>query len=331
MVNLAKRLEPSGFSDVVWGETMDGTKSHPGSLRLRVRRALLPGLALIALPVAVLALGPHPISRQPQAGRDSVSPVAGRRASEPSPPEDLVTERRGETASCAFRYSVETLRSMAAATAFDGTVSRVDARGVRYRVDEWFRGPGGDSVQLRSPAGFAAANGANGLTEELASAAVGRRYLVVAADETVWGCGFTQPYREAVASAWRQALRPPEPRTTSPAMPSPSAATLTRPLPSGGITKDEAMSIAQKLAPSDAIFESVQAEPFSSVDPRFGGGLFVAPDREVWVVMFAGTAAPCPPGGSTCESPRHGTVAVVIDYLTGHMYVTAGYYPNPNP
>jgi hypothetical protein len=102
-------------------------------------------------------------------------------------------------------------------------------------------------------------------------------------------------------------------------------------LPSGGISKDEAVSIAQKAAPLGAVFESVQAEPFSSVDPLDREGLLIAPDREVWVVRFAATAAPCAPGTSTCESPRPGTVTVVIDYLTGERYVTAGDYPNPNP
>jgi hypothetical protein len=100
-------------------------------------------------------------------------------------------------------------------------------------------------------------------------------------------------------------------------------------LPSGGISEDAAVAIAEKAAPLNAVFVSVQAEPFSSVDPRFGGGLPIAPDRELWVVLFAATAAPCAPGASTCESPRPGTVTVLIDYLTGERYVTAGYYPNP--
>jgi hypothetical protein len=117
--------------------------------------------------------------------------------------------------------------------------------------------------------------------------------------------------------------------TTSPAMSGLAAASPTRPLPSGGIPEDAAVSIAKKAAPLGADFVSVQAEPFSSVDPRVGEGLSIPPDRYVWVALFAATAAPCPPGGSTCESPRPGTVTVVLDYLTGERYVTAGYYPNP--
>ena len=110
-----------------------------------------------------------------------------------------------------------------------------------------------------------------------------------------------------------------------------AAAPSTLPMPSGGLSQEEAVSIAQKAAPPNAVFESVQAEPFASVDPRDTEGLLIPPDHEVWVVKFAATAAPCAPGGSTCESPRPGTVTVVLDYLTGERYVTAGDYPNPNP
>jgi hypothetical protein len=124
-----------------------------------------------------------------------------------------------------------------------------------------------------------------------------------------------------------------QPGSASAVTPSPTAATPTRPLPSDGISEEKAVSIAQKAAPLSAVFESVHAEPFSSVDPLVREGLLIAPDREVWVVTFAATAAPCPPGGSetACESPRPGTVTVLIDYMTGERYVTAGDYPNPNP
>ena len=119
--------------------------------------------------------------------------------------------------------------------------------------------------------------------------------------------------------------------STSAVTPGPTAATPTRPLPSGGISEDAAVAIATKAAPTGAVFESVQAEPFASVDPLDTEGLLIPPDHEVWVVKFAATAAPCAPGGSTCMSPRPGTVTVVLDYLTGERYVTAGDYPNPNP
>jgi hypothetical protein len=125
---------------------------------------------------------------------------------------------------------------------------------------------------------------------------------------------------------------PAGPGPTSAVTSSPIAATSARPLPSGGISEAEAVAIATKLAPDGAVFESVQAEPFASVDPRDTEGLLTPPDHEVWVVKFAATAAPCAPGTSklVCESPRPGTVTVVLDYVTGHLYVTAGDYPNPN-
>jgi hypothetical protein len=118
---------------------------------------------------------------------------------------------------------------------------------------------------------------------------------------------------------------------TTGATPSPGVSLSPGPLPTGGLPQDEAVSIAQKAAPTNAVFESVRAETFASVDPRVGEGLSIPPDHYVWVVTFAATAAPCPPGGSTCESPRPGTVTVLLDYLTGERYVTAGNYPNPNP
>jgi len=139
-----------------------------------------------------------------------------------------------------------------------------------------------------------------------------RRTLVLAMTIVAAGCA-SQPGTPSTSQTDRGAPSP------------------TRPLPSGGISEDEAVSIAQNAAPLAAVFESVQAEPFSRVEPRVREGLLIAPDREVWVVTFRATAAPCPPGGSTCESPRPGTVIVLLDYLTGERYVTAGCYPNPNP
>src|SRR5438045_1153097 len=95
----------------------------------------------------------------------------------------------------------------------------------------------------------------------------------------------------------------------------------TRPMPSGGISEEQAVSIAQKAAPLSAVFESAEAGPLASVlgdDPaRIAEGLPIKGDHEVWVVRFRATAAPCPPGGSTCESPRHGTVTAVVDYVSG--------------
>jgi hypothetical protein len=103
------------------------------------------------------------------------------------------------------------------------------------------------------------------------------------------------------------------------------------PLPSGGLSQEQALSIAQKVAPLSAVFESAEAGPLGSVvkDPQVSEGLTITPDHEIWAVMFAAIAAPCPPPGPTCESPRPGTVTVVMDYFSGQVFVTVGVYPKP--
>jgi hypothetical protein len=105
------------------------------------------------------------------------------------------------------------------------------------------------------------------------------------------------------------------------------------PLPSGGLSQEQALSIAQKVAPLSAVFESAQAGSFASVvnDPEVSQGLTITPDHEIWAVRFAAIAAPCPPGGSTCESPRPGTVTVLMDYFSGQLFETVGVYPGPGP
>jgi hypothetical protein len=107
------------------------------------------------------------------------------------------------------------------------------------------------------------------------------------------------------------------------------------PMPSGGISEEEARSIAQKAAPLSAVYVSAEAGPFGTVvsDPTVSEGLTIAADHEVWVVRFTAVAAPCAPGTSelVCDSPRPGTVTVVLDYFSGKLYITAGNYPNPNP
>jgi hypothetical protein len=113
--------------------------------------------------------------------------------------------------------------------------------------------------------------------------------------------------------------------------PVPAETQSARPAPSGGISENKAVSIAQKAAPLSAVFVSAEAGPLASVfdDPHVAAGLPIEGDHEVWVVRFNATAAPCPPGGSTCESPRPGTVTVVLDYVSGQVFVTDGLYPEP--
>jgi hypothetical protein len=103
------------------------------------------------------------------------------------------------------------------------------------------------------------------------------------------------------------------------------------PLPSGGISEEQAVSLAQKAAPLSALFESAKAGPYASVytDPEAGAGSPIDPNQEVWVVTFAATATPCRPNGSGCESPRPGTATVVLDFWTGKVFGTFGNYPKP--
>src|SRR5690242_6197362 len=67
-----------------------------------------------------------------------------------------------------------------------------------------------------------------------------------------------------------------------------SASTL--PPPSGGLPEEGARAIAQKVAPLSAVFESDEAEPVETVEPRDAvEGLSLEPTREVWVVHFSAT------------------------------------------
>jgi hypothetical protein len=104
-------------------------------------------------------------------------------------------------------------------------------------------------------------------------------------------------------------------------------------MPSGGLTEEQAVAAAQKAAPLSAVFVSAQAGPLGSVvaDPQVAAELPIDASHDVWVVRFNATAAPCPPGGSSCESPRPGTVTVVLDYFSGKAFVTSGFYPEPAP
>jgi hypothetical protein len=114
-----------------------------------------------------------------------------------------------------------------------------------------------------------------------------------------------------------------------------AAAPSTLPMPSGGLSEEQARAVAQKAAPLSAVFVSAEAGPLGSVsaDPQVAAGLPIDASHEVWVVRFTATAAPCPlvgVSGTRCESPRPGTVTVVLDYFSGQVFVTSGDYPNPS-
>jgi hypothetical protein len=71
-------------------------------------------------------------------------------------------------------------------------------------VHRTYRGPAGGSITLDAP-------GMTGTTITSSGGpqlVVGSRYLVAGDDRFVWGCGFTQPYDEAVAATWAATLTP---------------------------------------------------------------------------------------------------------------------------
>jgi hypothetical protein len=116
-----------------------------------------------------------------------------------------------------------------------------------------------------------------------------------------------------------------------------AAAPSTVPMPSGGLSEEQARAVAQKAAPLSAVFVSAEAGPLGSVsaDPQVAPGLPIDASHEVWVVRFTATAAPCAIVGvsgtsTSCESPRPGTVTVVLDYFSGQVFVTSGDYPKPS-
>ncbi len=104
----------------------------------------------------------------------------------------------GSSASCVETYDLQTLANRE--TAFAGTVTSVTGDQVTFEVEEWFRGGEGGEVTLTSSTGGA-------ITPDGGPALEPGAHLLVAGDGGfAWGCGFSQPYDEAVAAAWADAL-----------------------------------------------------------------------------------------------------------------------------
>jgi hypothetical protein len=108
----------------------------------------------------------------------------------------------GSSLACAERYSTTALG--ARGFAFDGTVTSLGDDGVTFAINEAFRGVAGPSVVLGAPP---VSDGVITLVDG-PSLEQGGRYLVSGDDLSVWACGFTQPYDEALAATWRTALQP---------------------------------------------------------------------------------------------------------------------------
>ena len=103
--------------------------------------------------------------------------------------------------SCVESYGPTTLASRD--FAFDGTVTAIDGEQVTFDVNSAYAGEVGDSITLT-------ATGMTGTSITSAggpSLSEGERYLVAGDGVFAWGCGFTQPYNEAVAAEWAEATR----------------------------------------------------------------------------------------------------------------------------
>jgi len=112
----------------------------------------------------------------------------------------------GGLTSCVENYSVDLLVADPSTIALDGVATAVGQTWVEFRVNEWFRGSGETSLRLSAPVGFAA-SGESGSALPPAPE-IGHRYLVSGTSGLIWGCGFSTPYSESRAEAWRDALRP---------------------------------------------------------------------------------------------------------------------------
>ena len=112
----------------------------------------------------------------------------------------VVPGASGGIASCVEPYSPTAVANRA--FAFVGTVTAIDGERVTFSVDRAFRGAEAGTITLDAP-------GMTGTTITSAGGpnlAVGERYLVAGDDHFAWGCGYTQPYDDAVAAEWAAAL-----------------------------------------------------------------------------------------------------------------------------
>ncbi len=112
----------------------------------------------------------------------------------------------------------------------------------------------------------------------------------------------------------------------APAEPSISVA----PLPTGGISKTQAIEVAAKHSALGVTFVSAEAGHFSTLskNPNIGPGNPIKADQWVWAVTYRGDMTICNPLGS-CLSPRPGTTTVFLDYFTGDFLESEGLSPAP--
>jgi hypothetical protein len=162
-------------------------------LRRLILMTALAGLVLAACSNEVPQAGGDPGPGADEAGDDVLV-------------DPIVAEGTG-LGSCAFEFSVETLRDRQ--FAFDGTVTQIRepaAADAPYEVDfevaTWFRGGEGSSTTVATydVSGTSLA-GDLGL-------AVGDRVLASGDEGFLWGCGFSMTFTEEDATLFREAFAP---------------------------------------------------------------------------------------------------------------------------
>jgi hypothetical protein len=109
----------------------------------------------------------------------------------------------------------------------------------------------------------------------------------------------------------------------------PSTAPTMTPLPSGGISKERAIALAEPHKSLTTTFKSAEAGRFRDLNknPNIGPGFGIEPDKWVWAVTYEGDMTICSPSPGACESPRPGTLTVFLDYFTGDFLGSIGYSP----
>jgi hypothetical protein len=97
------------------------------------------------------------------------------------------------------------------------------------------------------------------------------------------------------------------------------------PLPTGGISRDQAIALARSHVAADMSFADAAAGPWTTFAQSPSGVAEPSPpDRLVWAVRYTGEFTICSPAG-TCGSPRPGTTTVILDFKTGDFLGTEAF------
>jgi hypothetical protein len=137
------------------------------------------------------------------------------------------------------------------------------------------------------------------------------------------------------ASAGRTTATPPLlGRDASSALAAVTTAAPPATLPVGGIIANDALRLAKKHVPAEAVFVDAVAGPFEDVytpppNAQHGPDYPVKPADIVWVVTFHEDIVICPPDGSPCFPPRKATTSVFLDFVTGEFKALSTYAPEP--